>query len=52
MLLSVLSCDVILDVNYHKNFNFRDYFKLSDKVYLYYYFLVILIFSVKESHDM
>jgi len=32
-------------------FNFRDYFKLSGKVYLYYYFFVILIDSAKASDD-
>jgi len=35
-----------------KNFNFRDYFKLSDKVHLYYHFFVVLIVRVKVSHDM
>jgi len=37
-----------------KNFNFRDYiyFKFSDKVYLYNYFLVILIDSAKAFHNM
>jgi len=35
-----------------KIFNFRDYFKFSDKVYLYNYFLVILIISAKVFHDM
>jgi len=35
-----------------KKFNFRDCFKLSDKVYLYYYFLVMLIISAKASHNM
>ena len=35
-----------------KNFNFRDYFKFSDKAYLYNYFLLILIVSAKAFHDM
>jgi len=48
---NVMSCLMSTIVIRSKNFNFRDY-KLSDKVYLYYHFLVLLLVSAKASRDM